>query len=67
LAGTSVGDLSAAPNASLAIVGFKSALQSQRVLASVVTSALENVTAMNEAAAQSAPSGGRGQVVDITA
>jgi type II secretory pathway component PulM len=57
------GDLTA-----LSIVGFKSALQSQRVLASVVTDALANVSAANEAAAaQPAPSGGRGQVVNTSA
>jgi type II secretory pathway component PulM len=56
------GDLTA-----LSIVGFKSALQSQRALASVVTAALENATAISEAASQPAPSGGRGKAVDISA
>ena len=52
---------------SLSIIGFKSALRSQRVLASVVTDALANVSANNEAAAQSAPSGGRGRIVNTSA
>ena len=48
---------------SLGIIGLKAAQKSQATQAQVVTQALENTKQI----AQSAPSNGRGQVVDTSA
>jgi hypothetical protein len=56
----------ASGNSTLAVAAIKSDQQQTAALASVVGAALENVAQANEAA-KAAPTGGRGQLYDVSA